>query len=172
MLLRPLTLDDVSEQYVAWLNDPRVNRYLETRYEGQTLDTVRAFVKAQSAAENSVLFGIFLRENERHIGNIKLGPVMDHQPVADVSLFIGDVDCWGRGYATEALGQVVEYAFRERGLIKLSAGAYAANEASVAAFKKVGFQVECVQRRHYLLEGKPSDVVLMGLCCDDPRSTA
>jgi len=30
--LRPVTLADVTPAYVAWLNDPEVNRYLETRF--------------------------------------------------------------------------------------------------------------------------------------------
>ena len=169
LLLRPLTTNDVGKHYVAWLNDPRVNRYLETRHDAQTLESVRAYVEAQSAAQNSVLFGIILADNERHIGNIKLGPIHDHQQVADVSLFIGDVDCWGRGYATEAISQVVDYAFRNRGLIKLSAGAYVENAGSIAVFQKVGFQLEGLLRRHYMLKGKPSDVVMMGLCQDDLR---
>jgi len=29
LVLRQLTLEDVSEKYVGWLNDPDVNRFLE-----------------------------------------------------------------------------------------------------------------------------------------------
>jgi RimJ/RimL family protein N-acetyltransferase len=165
--LRPLTLADVGERYVAWLNDPAVNRFLETRHQVQTLETVRSFVAVNSGRADRRLFAICLNETERHIGNIKVGPIKPNHALADVSLFIGERDCWGKGYATEAITLASRFAFAQMPVVKLSASFYATNVASIRAFLKAGYREEGLRRRHYLLDGKLSDIVELGLCAED-----
>lgn len=167
--LRPLTADDVTERYVAWLNDPEINRFLETRHERQTLDSVSAFVAAVSESADSWLFAICRRPDGAHIGNIKLGPTKPRHSLADVSLFIGERDAQGQGFGREAIALVARFAFETLALQKLSAGFYADNHASLRAFDKVGFRQEGLRRKHYLLDGKPSDIIELGLCADDWR---
>ena len=165
--LRPLGPEDVTERYVAWLNDPRVNRFLETRHSEQTLASVRDFIERVGGRDDEWLFAICLNADDRHVGNIKLGPVKAHHRVADISLFIGDADCWGRGYAAEAIALLSAYALQSLGLDKISAGMYASNEASLRAFLKAGYREEGRRRKHYLLDGKPEDVIELGLCAED-----
>lgn len=161
--LRTLTASDANAHYVAWLADHLVNRYLETRHSAQTQASIAAFIKAKNESKTERLFGIFLHDDDRHIGNIKLGPVRLHHLLADVSLFIGDRPSWSRGYGSEAVLLISQYALETLELNKLQAGMYAANSASVRAFEKVGWQIEARLPQHYLLEGKPSEIVLMGL---------
>jgi len=53
---------------------------------------------------------------------------------------------WGRGYATEAAGRVLEYAFEVVKLDRLAAIARPANVASVRVLEKLGFRsVGCRQ---------------------------
>ncbi|MGE0483648.1 MAG: GNAT family N-acetyltransferase [Gammaproteobacteria bacterium] len=163
LLLRPLDDGDCTPDYVAWLEDPEVNQFLETRHQPQTLESVREFVRAVNARDNEHLFGIFLREGARHIGNIKVGPVLARHPVADVSLLIGARDCWGQGYAAEAIRAVSEHAFRHLGVRKLAAGMYVANQGSLRAFLKAGYRQEGHRRAHYLVGDQMSDVIEVGL---------
>ncbi|HTK36157.1 MAG TPA: GNAT family N-acetyltransferase [Caulobacteraceae bacterium] len=163
LYLRPLSEADVTPAYVAWLNDPEVNRYLETRHSPQTLQTVADFVAAVNARKGEHLFGIILRENDRHIGNIKLGPVHPVHRLGDVSLLIGERTVWSRGYAAEAIARLVRHAFDDLKLAKLSAGLYAANVGSERAFLKAGFVREGLRRAHYDLDGWRSDIVELGL---------
>ncbi len=144
VVLRPLTIDDCTEQYVAWLNDPEVNRWLETRHTIQDIDTVRAFVRNNTLPDRH-LFAIIVES--KHIGNIKLGPIHPVHSYADVSYFIGDREEWGKGYATQAVKQVCEFGFRKLGLHRIQAGLYGANEASRKVLRKAGFSVEGCWRR-------------------------
>ena len=43
--LRKVELNDVNQVYVDWLNDPKVNQYLETRFDVQTIGSVRKYVE-------------------------------------------------------------------------------------------------------------------------------
>jgi [ribosomal protein S5]-alanine N-acetyltransferase len=163
IFLRPLTESDANETYVGWLNDPAVNQYLETRFTPQTIEAVRAFVREKMRSQSEYLFGICLVENGRHIGNIKLGPVNAHHKSADISLFLGDRSSWGKGFAKEAIGLITRWGFLHLGLEKLKAGCYAANEGSARAFEYCGYSREGLLRDQLQFQGKPMDLVLLGL---------
>jgi ribosomal-protein-alanine N-acetyltransferase len=47
-------------------------------------------------------------------------------------------------------------------LRKIITGCYISNTRSQRAFEKNGFSIEALRKQHYLLNGKPEDVVLMG----------
>lgn len=161
--LRQVRLDDVNEEYCRWMGDPEVTRYTESRFSPSDRASLTENVRQKLQDSNSVFLAIVSSDTERHIGNIKLGPIDWVHGLADVGLLIGDKTCWGKGYATEAIGLVVKYAFQELKLHKLTAGFYAANEASGRAFLKNGFVVEGIRIRHRLCEGNYVDTVLLGL---------
>ncbi len=137
--LRPITIDDCTDAYVDWLNDPVVTQFLETRFEDQTTETVMAFIMKVIASETSYLFAIIESSTDRHIGNIKIGPINSHHKYADISYFIGERSCWGKGYAKQAIKAATTYAFNKLKLLSVRAGSYAKNAASIRALKRVGF---------------------------------
>jgi RimJ/RimL family protein N-acetyltransferase len=166
LYLRSLTDLDCTEWYVTALNDPEINRFLETRHVPQTLDTIRAFVANISTKDNEFLFGIFLRADNRHIGNIKVGPIRPYHLVGDVSLWIGDKTSWGKGYATEAIVAVSRHAFEVLGVRKLSASMYEPNHRSYRAFIKAGYQDEGRRISHCTFEGGRVDLLVTGLASE------
>lgn len=170
IFLRPLSADDITETYLRWLTDPEIGRFLETRHRPQTMQTIREFVERVNARDDEFLFGICLRDDGRHIGNIKVGPVKQNHSLADVSLLIGERDCWGKGIATDAIRAISRFAFQSMGILKLNAAAYAENRGSISAFLRAGYTQEGLRRKHYMLDGKPDDVIELGLCADDLKS--
>lgn len=168
LVLRPVAASDVNPRYCAWLNDPAVNRYLETRSQTQTMATVARYVKSISSDPTQFFWAICLAQDGAHIGNIKVGPVHALHRTADVSLFIGEKNLWGRGYAAEAIALVCGCAFGKLGVNKLKAGFYAENAGSIRAFEKCGFSVEGRLRQHAFSEGRYTDVILLGRLASDP----
>lgn len=165
--LRRLTPEDVTQRYIDWLNDPAINRYLETRFCEQDRKKVLSFVKEKTTSRFEYLFGIFLHNENRHIGNIKIGPVNQYHRFAPISLFIGDKESWGKGFATEAIDLVVRFSFEELKLKKLEAGCYKENIGSRRAFEKCGFSVEGILKNRREVEGKRSSDILLGLAIED-----
>lgn len=133
----------------------------------QTRETIREFVAAINAKNDEFLFGIYPRANDCHIGNIKVGPIHPYHRVGDVSLWIGDKNCWGKGYATEAIAAVSRHAFDVLGARKLSASMYEFNQGSYRAFIKAGYRHEGRRRAHYAFEGRRADLLLTGLIPED-----
>lgn len=62
---------DVTETYVAWMNDPLITRYMESG-GGETIGSVRKFVNGLFYNDDAYLFAIIDKENKQHLGNIKI----------------------------------------------------------------------------------------------------
>ena len=163
LFLRALQPEDINLTYLAWLNDPAVNRYLETRFLPQTLESLDTYWKLHRDDQLSPWFAICLQSNGLHIGNIKLGPIQWIHRRADLSLFIGNRTCWGQGYASEAISLLRDWAFRELDLQKLGAGIYEANISSCRAFEKCGFELEGVLRNEVVCDGQRMNILRFGL---------
>ena len=154
--------EHVTDSYVSWLNDPEINRYLESRFVTHTVESTKAFSASVLASPSSLFLGIKSHQLDRHVGNIKLGPVDPHHATADIGILIGDKAAWGKGIATSAIEAISAIAANHLGLRKLTAGCYASNVGSQRAFEKAGFQVEGMRPAQFLLDGRPEDLVLMG----------
>lgn len=161
--LRQICVEDCTDAYVDWLNDPDVNRCLETKWTTQTRESIEAFVRTQIESEHSLLLAILSGSSGRHIGNIKLGPIHPHYQHADVSYFIGDKSEWKKGIASEAIRLICKYGFEELQLHRIEAGAYANAVGSQKALEKNGFKREAVFREQVLFEGEWIDVYRYGL---------
>jgi len=142
VFLRPVGLSDVTEKYARWLNDPQVNQFLETRFTVQSVNTIEDYVRRMMNDPGQKFFAICTTKEGVHIGNIKLGPIKKQHGTADISLFIGEKDQWGKGCASEAIYLLSKYAFDELKLRKLKAGCYSNNVGSRKAFEKTGYRLE------------------------------
>ena len=168
IFLRPVTEEDVGDHYVAWLVDPAINAYLETRWQEQDRASILDFVRQQSQHAAVLLMAIMEKKSGKHIGNIKLGPINVHHLCGDISYFIGDREAWGKGYATQAIRLLVACGFSRLGLHRIQAGCYAENIGSAKALKKVGFAPEGVWRKHVLdAQGQWQDHLWFGLLRED-----
>ena len=167
LLLRPVELADVTEQYQAWMNDPAVMQYTESRFQTHSLEQIRQYVESMQADTSSRFFAIINKESGKHIGNIKIGHIHPVHRHADVGIIIGDKASWGKGYATESLRLVAGYARESLKLHKLTAGIYANNIGSIQAFLKAGFAQEGRFARHWFCDGEYVDGLQMGLLLEE-----
>lgn len=160
--LRPVGVDDVTERYCEWLNDPEVNQFLETRFETQTRERVLEYVKAQTRARDAVLLAIIRASDGHHLGNLRIGAINTHHQTATIAVVIGEKGAWGKGAGTEAIRLATKYAFDELGLRKLTAGCYATNVGSIRAFERAGWVREGLQRAQFVSRAGIVDAVLLG----------
>lgn len=142
VLIKPLSETSISEQYLTWMNDPEVLKYTESRWKKYDENDLKIFIQNMNKSENDYLFGIFITDTGKHIGNIKIGNVNQYHKFADLGIIIGTKEEWGKGYATEAMKLAVDYAFTQLKLYKVTAGVYANNLGSIKALEKAGFR-EC-----------------------------
>lgn len=137
--LRLLTPSDATSEYAGWLNDPKVNEFLETKKA--TIGGLREYVEGKRTDPKVVFWGIFDSKSDKHIGNIKLEPVDLSEGVAVLGILIGDKDYWGMGIATEAINLACEWAAKNLRLKTMTLGVYSAHVGAIKAYEKAGFKV-------------------------------
>ncbi len=96
-------------------------------------------------------FGVFLDETNKLIGTIalyKFNPSM--KCILGYSL---DKDHYGKGYATEAVRRILDFAFNEVGFHRVEAGAMPRNIGSTRVLEKVGFFKEGLARDYLQING-------------------
>jgi RimJ/RimL family protein N-acetyltransferase len=154
-------LRTVEEEDVAflarWRTDPRVRRWMP-RAHPQT----RAEAGAELEEEEEDALRLLACDGDERLGVVSLFFVVPESGRAMLGAWLKP-DAQGEGYGTEATELVVEYAFAERRLEKLEAGALATNEPSRALLESVGFRQEGIQRSHYFVEGERIDRAAYGL---------
>ena len=163
LYLRLLEESDLEEEYISWLNDHEVTRYLETGKFPSTPEEIRDYLARFQDSKTDLIFAIVDRESEQHIGNVTLNRINWTHRTADTGLMIGRKAFWGKGHAFETWSLIIEYAFQRLGLRKITAGAVVDNGAAVATLEKLGFKVEGTRRQQFLVDGDYRDAVLMGL---------
>ena len=62
--LKKLTKKNATDEYLKWLNDPDVNKYLESRHQMHTLESISKYIVNVNDSLNEMLFGIFCIKTE------------------------------------------------------------------------------------------------------------
>ena len=169
IFLREVRESDVNDNYYRWLNDPEINKYLETRYYPRSQENILGFVRQMDGKPNEIFLAICDKNSGKHIGNIKLGPINWIHRYGDISLLIGDKDYWGKGIATEAIKLLSAFGFHTLNLHKIKAGCYEKNLASIKAFKNAGYIIEGELKNLWMINGGFQNQIILGQCVEDFR---
>lgn len=170
LLLRDLTPDDLDDAH-AFGSDPEVSRYMP--WGPNSLADTRQFLDACLAEQ---------RQTPR-TGHT-LAVVCDAAVIGVVSLTVqvgaasgpphrGELGYsfnrghWGRGYATEAAGALLHWAFDTAGLHRVEATCRPANPASAHVLEKLGMRREGHLRDHMMIHGSPQDSYLYAVLRTD-----
>ncbi|MDI2588543.1 GNAT family protein [Psychrobacillus sp. NEAU-3TGS] len=102
-------------------------------------------------------FGIFLKTTDKLIGDISLNQIVRGDLQSCYTGFTLDKEYNGKGYTTEALQLVVDFAFRELKLHRIEAGAMPDNTASIRVLEKGGFKKEGIAKENLKINGKWTD---------------
>ncbi len=157
--LREVVASDINETYLSWMKDTEVTRYMESRLQQPSLVSLAEHWKKMNQSKDTHLFlAIIDKDKNKHIGNIKIGPIDKENSSSPIGIMIGERSCWGKGYGAEALAMAADYCFRKLHLHKITAGMVSKNTGSIKAFEKAGFTREKVTKSQFLYGGEVVDV--------------
>lgn len=136
--LQPCRVEDTELTHTLWTND-RVRRFLfDDRVISQ--DEARSFVEASLANFERYGYGlwlVFARGTNRLVGFA--GFLRSEEELPNLIYGIHP-DFWREGYATEAAGAVLRYAFESLGLSQVKADVDEPNVESVRVLEKLGMK--------------------------------
>lgn len=110
---------------------------------------------------------IFIAENKadgKPIGMIGLYHIDHRMHRAEIgSTMVGDPESRGKGFATEMIVLLLEYAFVDLNLHRIYAYAIDTNTSSLRVKQKCGFTIEGTLRQDHFTNGQFHDVYIMGI---------
>lgn len=168
IILRPLTEEEVS----IWIQHNLKNRdyfqaFTPAREESYYTEEVQLEWIRRSGQEmgedKQYPFGIFLKETGELIGSIQLFQVERRFMQRAMIGYSLDKDCEGKGYMTEAVRLLVEYAFRELKLHRVYAEAKPSNLGSIRVLEKAGFEREGIARKNVQINGRWEDHMVLSI---------
>ena len=159
--LTSLRADDLPAMF-GWINDRElVLRNGSYRPVGEARH--RDWFESVQRREDTVIFGIRLREDDRLIGSCQLHGISPIHRAAELQIRIGDPALHGKGYGTDAVRLLLDFAFRDLNLRRVYLHVFGDNAAAVRTYEKAGFVREGLLRGAAYVDGKYLDVLVMAI---------
>jgi RimJ/RimL family protein N-acetyltransferase len=164
--LRPPTELDLP-LFVRWFNDSEVSYWLSlSEVPEVTLEWEREWYEETRGDPAKVVWCIESEEGQP-IGNLGLQAIDETHGRATLGIAICEKAFWSRGYGTEAIRQVLRYAFAELGLRRVDLQVDEDNLRAIRCYEKCGFVREGLLRAYRLRRGQPVDLVAMAILRED-----
>ena len=154
-----------AEAIAAYRSDPDVGRYQgweRTDAEGIRADIEQMEGRLPGEPGGWVQLSVEERDTGRLVGDVGLSPAEAEPDVIKVGYTMAPA-FQGRGYATEAVAALVDYAFDKLGADVVRAYASAENAPSIRVAEKVGL----ILKERF--EGRDGDQVWFGVRYEKPR---
>jgi RimJ/RimL family protein N-acetyltransferase len=148
--------------------DPEVTRYLPYETWTSTADATAWLERMQSLGEGGSARQLVIARNDdgKVIGTALLFKYDEGSQRVELGYVLGRSH-WGQGYASEALGTLLQHAFGVMGIRRVEAEVNPDNAASNALLQKLGFTHEGFLRARWVAKGETYGVNIYGLLADD-----
>jgi [ribosomal protein S5]-alanine N-acetyltransferase len=121
-----------------------------------TTDHAKDFLKLANRGLMGYSFGIFADENFIGVGSIL--PQKDiYRKNGEIGYWIGE-PYWGKGYGSKAVELLTSFAFDDLHLIRVFAGVFENNKASMKVLEHAGYALEAIHK---------SSIVKYGIVLDE-----
>lgn len=121
----------------------------------------KLYQRYSTATTESTGFAIYERATMRPIGTVGLVSINHLNRTAELGIGIGERDCWGKGYGTEATCLILDYAFNVLSLHNVMLRVFSYNVRAIRAYEKAGFREIGRRRQAQRIGAEVYDVVMM-----------
>lgn len=151
-----------------WLRDAKVMRTLDEPAPIGAGDEERWFenVLAQQGKE-WYRFAVCRLGEDRPIGAVMLGPIDWRHGSAELGIYVGETDEWGKGHGTDAVDALVDFAFGELRMERVWLRVIDWNAGAIRSYQKAGFVTEGTLRHMLHQHGRWVDCIQMSLLRDE-----
>ena len=169
LYLRGLEKEDLAGNMSQWPNDPEITHYMVMGAVPNSgviycsWNTLEEEYEQLRKSEKDVVFAIVDKESDKMMGLVGLYDISWIPRLAELRIVIGEKDFWRKGYGTEAIKLVVDYAFDKLNLNKVYLGVNAEHKRAIKAYKNAGFIEEGILRKEQYRNSKYYDAVRMSI---------
>lgn len=160
--LRPLEPSDAAAHH-RWNHDPEVMQWFAHGYPASAERFAGEYGERPKNSYERVVLGIETLDGGRLTGVVALTGAEPETGGAELDLYIGEKDCWGRGYGTEASRLICRYGFDAMRLHRIQLWVADENAPAIRVYQKLGFVEEGRARDTLRRHGRWHDMVLMSV---------
>ena len=164
LLISHFTEQDISHEYIKWLNSPVTMKYSNQRFKKHTEESCMYYLRSFKNTANSFL-KITQIEAQQMVGTATIYTNEQHKR-ADIGLLIG-TNYSGMGYGSEAWNAIVQNLRKTERIQKLTAGTASVNIAMRRIIEKSGFLHEATLKSHEIIEGNRVDIYFYSQFAED-----
>jgi RimJ/RimL family protein N-acetyltransferase len=157
--LRTLESADLCRM-VTWTLDEEVNRFLESDYP-TSVEECNAWLQEVRSNRLAQHFAITTLDDQL-IGDIELDHISWRGGDAELRVRIGEKELWDKGYGTDAVLTLINYAFDKMSLRRIYLRVYSSNARAIRCYEKAGFHKEGRLKRRSQT-GHMEEIFLMGI---------
>lgn len=167
VMLREFEQNDLSEMR-KWITDPDSTRYLsDTFVIPHTWEQTSSFLDSLlSGSKPGVHLVIANLMTGDYLGQCDLMGVTNYSRKAELAIVMCP-EHQGKGYGAEGIELLLELAFCHMNLNRVYLRVCAENARAIACYEKCGFEREGLLRQETFVDGKYSDIAVMGILRDD-----
>lgn len=159
VILRPLTTSDLPLLW-RWNADPELNRLAGEKFA--RLRDARDWLL--NLLKNPRRLGFAVETHDgRVIGDLELEDINWVRRTAELRVCIGEKDCWGQGYGSDAIRTAARLALGPLGLRSLYLRVQRRNRRAIRCYGRCGFRSEAILRAGRRRGQGWDDILLMTL---------
>ena len=154
---------DDCDQFTKWETDPGVIRYFNVDEDRDYEEIVRDFV-LNDADPTKMQFTIISKVDNKIIGRVQITNLNTEEDSLEIyRIYIGDEENRRKGYGRETIVAVLEYAFINLHLERVSVNHFIEDDVASSFCKALGFKPEGVARSAFKKNGKYHDMQILSL---------
>ncbi len=162
LILRESTFDDCA-LFAEWESREEIQNFFTMNEDHDYEEIVTYYFQALTDPTRE-LFTILLKPENRVIGRIILSRIDREEDSLDLTrIYIGEEENQGKGYGEEAIHAILEYAFINLHMERVTIDHLPHNRRAKYLYHKIGFQDEGIMRHAGKKNGKYFDLHLLSM---------
>lgn len=127
--------------FKKWLNDPRLSIFMREFDDMLADENVHEWYDQSIHDPDQVDFSIVNMKTGELAGACTLTNIDGRNSIAEARLFIGETQFWNKGYGSEALILLLDYAFNVLNLHNVRLNVNSINKKAIHVYEKLGFKL-------------------------------
>lgn len=157
--LSPVDPNDYAS-FTGWVND--MDAALGMIFLGSVIGEQKE-AEVMNRLKDGLNFAIVDNATNRPMGTCGIPGIDERNKCCMVGIFIGDPDKRGKGYGTEALSLLCDFAFNVLNMHNVSLRVYSFNKPAIRCYEKVGFKLVGRLREAKRIGGRWHDEIIMDI---------
>lgn len=156
IILNIFSKNDLTQQYVNWLNDSVVVKYSNQRFKRHTIKDSTSYFNLFKK-QNALFLSIYHKKDKEMIGTMTIYFNIYHK-VADIGIMLGNKSYWGQGLGKECWNTVLEFLVHYSNLRKITGGTISCNAKMIKIMESTGMKLDGIRKKQEIIDNSIYDI--------------